>query len=190
MSNTSFDKIIDSVFDSLKKLTPALLALLIASSFILFAPEEFMNKISLGNLGDGFKTVCGFVFIISLSLIVSILAFSIVEAIRKKCFVKSLEKELPHLTYPEKIIVKLMYHMPAHSSSLSVQEGITGALLQKKIIACASSVGDNVGVFTFQFILQPWVVKYLDSHPDFFHMTEEQIKTQLKDHYNRIGLFN
>ena len=104
--------------------------------------------------------------------------------------VKSMEKELPRLTNSEKIIVKLMYHMPAHSISLSAQEGITASLLQKKIVVCASSVGDNVGVFTFQFILQPWVVKYLDSHPDFFHMTEEQIKTQLKDHYNRIGLFN
>ena len=51
MSNTSFDKIIDSVFDSLKKLTPALLALLIASSFILFAPEEFMNKIAEYGIG-------------------------------------------------------------------------------------------------------------------------------------------
>lgn len=188
MSNTSFDKIIDSVFDSLKKLTPALLALLIASSFILFAPEEFMNKISLDNLGDGFKTVCGFIFVISLSLIVSILAFSIVEAIRRKCFVKSLEKEMPHLTDPEKIIVKLMYHMPAHSISLSAQAGITGALLQKKIIAYASSVGDGIGVFTFQFVLQPWVVKYLDSHDDFCKISQSELQKCLEEHYKRIRI--
>ena len=160
MSNTSFDKIIDNVFDNLKKLTPTLVALLIASSFVLFAPEEFLTKINLINLGDTFKTICGFIFVISFSLMVSIVTFSIVETVRRKCMVKSMEKELPRLTNSEKIIVKLMYHMPAHSISLSAQEGITASLLQKKIVVCASSAGDNVGVFTFQFILQPWVVKY------------------------------
>ena len=186
MSNTSFDKIIDNVFDGLKKLTPALLALLIASSFILFAPEEFMNKINLNNLGDTFKTICGFIFVISLSLIVSILVFSIAKMTRRKCFVKSLEKELPRLTNPEKIIVKMMYHMPAHSISLSVQEGITGALLQKKIIVHASSVGDNVGAFTFQFVLQPWVIKYLDSHDDFCKMSQSEFERSIEEHYKRI----
>lgn len=186
MSNTSFDKIIDNVFDSLKKLTPALLALLIASSFILFAPEEFMRKINLDNLGGTFKTVCGFTFVISLSLIVSILTFSIVGLIKRRSFVKSLEKELQRLTDPEKIIVKLMYHMPAHAISLSVQEGITGALLQKKIIARASTVGDYVGIFTFQFVLNPWVIRYLDSHSDFYDMSQSQYDELLEEHYDRI----
>ncbi|MBO5041211.1 MAG: superinfection exclusion B family protein [Clostridia bacterium] len=188
MSNTSFDKIIDNVFDSLKKLTPALIALLIATSFLLFAPEEFMRKINLDNLGGTFKTVCGFTFVISLSLIVSILTFSIVGLIKRIFFVKSLEKELQRLTDPEKIIVKLMYHMPAHAISLSVQEGITGALLQKKIIAYASSVGDGIGVFTFQFVLQAWVVKYLDSHDDFCKISQSELQKCLEEHYKRIRI--
>lgn len=186
MSNTSFDKIIDNVFGGLKKLTPALIALLIASSFILFAPEEFIKKINLHNLGNTFRTVCGFTLVISFSLIISILSFSIIEAVKRKAYVKSLEKELSLLTNPEKIIVKLMYHMPAHSISLSVQEGITGALLQKKIITYASSVGDQVGLLTFQFVLQPWVVKYLHSHNDFCEMSQIELQNRLEEHYKRI----
>ena len=188
MSNTSFDKIIDNVFGGLKKLTPALIALLIASSFLLFAPKEIIEKINLHNLGNTFNTLCGFAFVISVSLIISILSFSIIGAIKKQSYIKSLEKELLLLTHPEKIIVELMYHMPAYSISLSVQEGITGALLQKKIIIYASSVGDRVGLLTFQFVLQPWVVKYLHSHNDFCKMSQAELQKHFEEHYERIKL--
>ena len=186
MSNTSFDKILDNVFGGLKKLTPALVAILIASSFLLFAPKEWLVKINLGNLDDTFKTICGFFFVISSALIMSITLFTAFEAIKKRKIVNFLEKELLKLTKAEKVIVKLMYHMPAHTISLSAQEGITGALLQKKIIAYAASVGDNVGPFTFQFVLQPWVIKYLDLHGDFYDMSQDEYNKLLEEHYKRI----
>lgn len=188
MGNLSFEKIIDNVFDNLKKITPALIALLIASAIILYAPRTFLNKIHLDNLGDKFETICGFIFIISVSLIVSILVSSIAGAIKRKCFVKSLENELVHITNPEKIIVMLMYHMPAHTISLSIREGITGALLQKQIIAYASSVSDSVGILTFQFVLQPWVVDYLELHDDFYKMSQSEFQRCLKEHYGRIKI--
>ena len=188
MGNISFDKIIENVFDSLKKLTPALVALLIASSFILFAPENFIEKIGLNKLSEDFRTICGFVFVISVALIVSISIFSLAGGIRKRMYIKSLEKGLMRLTYAENVMVQLMYHLPAHSISMSAQEGVTGALLQKKIIAFASSVSDNVGVFTFQFVLQPWVVKYLDLHDDFCKISQSELQKCLEEHYKRIRI--
>ena len=187
MNNTSIDNIFDKVFDRLKKLTPALVAILIASAILLFAPTEFISKINLSNLGDEFNRICGFVFLISSCIVASIMIFSFVDFVRRKIFILKMKQELPKLTISEKIIITLMYHLPAHSISLCVQEGITGALLKKQIVTYASTVSDNVGVFTFQFILQPWVVRYLDYHPDFYNMSEEEFRQQLEKHYKRIG---
>jgi hypothetical protein len=101
---------------------------------------------------------------------------------------KNMEKIILELTPPEKTLILLMYFSPAHSMSMSLQEGITGALLQKNIISLASSVGDNVGVFTFPCVLQPWVVRYLSSHPEILNtMSEKQIQNLINDHYRRLS---
>ena len=64
---------------------------------------------------------------------------------------------------------------------MSIQDGVTGALMSKNIIELASNVPDNTGLLTYQFVLKPWVVKYLNAHKEEYEIGFEEIEKE----YNR-----
>ena len=70
----------EKVFDSFKKISPALIAVALASGLILFLPESVLEKMALNNLQDVWKIVIGLVFIVSCALIITI---AIVEGYKK-----------------------------------------------------------------------------------------------------------
>ena len=49
----------EKVFDSFKKITPALVSVALLSGFILFLPEAVLIKISLNDLPDLWKRIIG-----------------------------------------------------------------------------------------------------------------------------------
>ena len=101
MSNISFDKIIDKVFDGFKKITPALVAVAIVSGSILFLPVTFLSKLGLDNLPESIKTVIGTLFLLSCSLILTILCSVVFQRVIKTAKHKKLLSDLKKSTIKE-----------------------------------------------------------------------------------------
>ena len=72
MTNTSFDKIIDKVFDGFKKITPALISIAILSGFVLFLPEFILSELGLNELPRLVISTVGIVFLLSCTLTLTI----------------------------------------------------------------------------------------------------------------------
>ena len=188
MSNTSFDKIIDKVFDGFKKITPALVAVWIASSFLLVAPERLLKTMNLDNMGNEYKMFCGFLFVFSSAIIISITSLYIgrliSRTIKNKAFKKSLKKVLLELTDCERKLVRLMYHSPGHSMKL-FDDCITSVLLKKGIIVNASNVKYCYSSI-MAFVLNDWVVDYLNRHPSCELCSKDDLDEVRYNYYRRF----
>ena len=90
----SFDKIIDKVFDSFKKVTPALVAIMIVTGLILFLPVSVLEKLGLNNLEPIWRMIIGLLFILSCSLILTIFLSTVFQKILKNIKHKNSRKNL------------------------------------------------------------------------------------------------
>lgn len=84
MDESTASTIIDRVFDGFKKCTPALVAVLVLSGLILFLPSSILEKMSLHSIPDTWKQVTGIVFLLSASIIISIVGFQIYTGVTAK----------------------------------------------------------------------------------------------------------
>lgn len=180
---------VEKTFDSFKKITPFLVSLLIVSSIILFVPENLRKKIHIDELGGLVLKVIGIVFITSLSLVLVILLFDLVKVIISKLHIFELEKNMLLLTPKEKNIVLIMLHSEGHCLSLKYEDGITGVLISKEIIFRVSNVSDGVGHLTFQYSLQPWVIRYCCRNKEFDSVPFTELEKIRKEHYRNISFF-
>lgn len=174
--SASIDRILNNVFDNLKKCTPALVTLLLGTAFLVFAPEKLLRKLHLYTIPESIMSVIGLAFLISLVLVVVIATTKLFKRISRWRSIAECKKQLNKLSDEEKMIIVLMYNQPYHILSMSESSGIAGVMRSKCIIGMASNISDGVGYLTFKYVLQPWVVKYLDKHPNFFPMTEQEIE--------------
>lgn len=191
MSNISFDKIIDKVFDGFKKITPALVAVAIVSGSILFLPATFLSKLGLNNLPESIKTLIGTLFLLSCALILTILCSVVfqrrIKIAKYKKQIKMLEKQMQKMTEYEKNIIEIMNRMPANILVFSEQQGITGILNSKNIIYQVSTVSCKSYAFMFQYALQPWVIDYINRHKDYFTISDDEFEKNLNSYYKNIG---
>jgi len=66
------DKIIDKVFAGFKKITPALIAVFLATSAVLFLHPKILMILGLNNIPELVRTIVGIIFLLSATLIVTI----------------------------------------------------------------------------------------------------------------------
>ena len=178
---------LDNVFNGLKKTSPALIAVFITSCFVIFAPDFLLEKIGINGLPPFVKQIIGGIFLLSLTLILTIFCFSISKTIKSKRAIRLLEKQIQELTRDELERVLMMYYSPGHALSMSVQDGVTGALKGKRIIYNATNIGDGIGLLTFSFILQPWAVRYIGNHIDEFGISFEEIKDNYEKYIKSLN---
>ena len=175
----------DNIFNGLKKLSPALVALSIATGFIVFAPKWLLEKLGIQNLPDIITSIVGGVFILSTALIITIATFSVIKGIGNRRHFRALEKQIDGLTPDELIRVLMMYHAPGNALSMSIQDGVTSALIGKNIIVNVTTISDGIGLFTFPFVLQPWAVNYIKKHrseyPYSFNEVEKEYNEYMKN---------
>lgn len=176
MSNTSFDKIIDKVFDGFKKISPALVALAIVSGSILFLPATLLNKLGLSSLPESIKTIIGLLFLVSCALILTILCSVVFQRVAKKVkrqkALKELRKSFMKLsTRHKKIIVKLM-----KSSSKSIElgslSGDTIYLSEHNFIHRPQQVVDAFVLYDnkYTYVPQPWLIDLYEKDPELFDL--------------------
>ena len=180
MSNTSFDKIIDKVFDGFKKISPALVALAIVSGSILFLPVTLLDKLGLNNLPEAIKTITGTLFLLSCALILTILCSvvfqRVIKATKHKKLLKDLRKSFIELSIRhKKIIVKLM-----KSSSKAIEldslSGDTIYLSEHNFIHRPQQVVDAFVLYDnkYTYVPQPWLIDLYEKDPELFELDDRK----------------
>lgn len=177
MSNTSFDKIIDKVFDGFKKVTPALVALALISGFVLFLPTVILEKLGLNNLPPIMLSITGIVFLLSSALIITILGSVVfkkcINKIKRKQLLTSLKKKYLELSLPQKkTIIKLL-----NSRSKSIElDGLSGDTLY----LCDHNFIYRPGQFfespynQYTYVPHPWLIDLFQKEPELFILKNKQ----------------
>ena len=179
-------EIIDKIFLGFQKMSPALIAIAITCGLIIFAPKAWLEKLGIAEFPTYVIQIIGSIFLLSIFLILSILFFIVIKRIRSAVAMKKIEKSMEELTPEELKRVIFMFYSPGNTLSMSVQDGVTGALVMKGIITHASNVGDGIGLFTFQYMLQPWAVRYLKKHIDDYNIPFEEIERDYNAYMSAI----
>lgn len=162
-----FNEVVDKVFDSFKKITPALIAIAIACGGILFLPSQILTKLHIKNFSDTYGSILGAVFLLSSALIITIILSEMFSWTRKKYkgirLRKMLEQRLLKLSSEHIKILVDTYKKKSQSTMLRVAAGTTIYLINGGFIGHATQISDGE---TLEYFLQPWVKEYFDNHPD------------------------
>ena len=159
--NNGASVIITKVFDSFRKISPALVALAIVSSFILFAPVGVLGKLGLSSLPSNVIMIIGLIFLLSVMLIITILLSSFAKRIQKWKIINEKIADCRMLNEKQKEIVRKMLHSKDKSSYLCATDGDVVFLESKSIICHPTQAVDQNMMFRniYKYCPQPWVIE-------------------------------
>ena len=164
----------EKVFDSFKKISPALIAVAIASGFILFLPENILDRMALNNLQDGWKIAVGLVFIISFTLIITIVIIEACHTVYRKVvpvrYRKLKRKQFISLPTDYKRLLVSILTNPKCSIELDPTSGNTLYLLNNQFIHQAQSYIFAGPGYTapVTYVPEPWLIDLFHKEPDLF----------------------
>lgn len=172
--NSLIESLSEKVFDSFKKITPALVAVALLSGSVLFLPEVVLIKMSLNDLPDLWKRIIGIVFLLSVSLTLTILFFSICSYVlnkrRNKRIKDNLKKRLKTLSPRQKAIVLKMLKSDEKAISLDKNSGDTIYLENSLFLHMPQQVFtmglNNEMILTY--VPQPWLLELYNEEPELF----------------------
>ena len=177
MSNISFDKIMDSVFDGFKKITPALVAIAIMTGLIIFLPSSCLSKLGLDNLPNNVISIIGFLFLLSCTLILTISGYSFMgnflKKIKHKRLLNSLKNKYMQLSSAQKSIIIKLLQSPSKSIQLSALSGDTIYLLNNNFLYRPQQILDTEDVYENRYIYtsHPWLIDLFKKEPQLFEMS-------------------
>lgn len=168
--------LVEKVFDSFKQISPALIAVTIASGLILFLPESVLEKMALNNLQDIWKIVIGLLFIVSCTLIITIAVVEVCSRMRQKIelrrFRRLKRKQFVDLPSTYKSMLVHLLKSPKCAVELDPSSGNTLYLLSNQFIHQAQSymfVGvDHIAPVTY--VPEPWLIDLFHKEPDLFNL--------------------
>ncbi len=166
----------EKVFDSFKKITPALVAISLAAGLILFLPTSILEKMALDNLNETWKRIIGITFVISLALIITIAIIKVCSIINNKFapkrFRKKMRKQLIALPIELKRMLVNMLNSPNRSMALDPTSGNTLYLLNHLFIHQTQSfmlVGAGY-IEPIPYAPEPWLIDLFNKEPDLFRI--------------------
>ena len=152
----------------LLKLTPRNTApLLIVSSILLFGSDELLKTIGMLQLTKDYRIIIGAVFMLSLAILVTHIAFELFAKInkrwrRRKVYTK-IKKRLNALTEDEKQILRYYISQNTRANTLRYDDGVVQGLRSAGIIYQSSSLGTALEGFSYNIIEFAW--DYLHVYP-------------------------
>jgi hypothetical protein len=173
-------------FIQLLKLPPSILAAVVmGTGLILFLPMSILQKLGLNNIPELWRTILGFSFIISISVLVIYFIIKFIKFFISKYYWIRFKIKFPKimkgLRDEELVVVALLYRSPNYTSRLPYADGVTIRLKNKNIIQLTSSknvaYGDNMFI---PFTITPIAQKYVDKHPE---LIENYSKSKLENMY-------
>lgn len=168
--------LLKKAFDSFKRITPALIAVALASGLILFLPEIVLEKMALNDLPANLKKTISVAFIVACALILTITAVELYRAITVKLapyrFRKNKRKHYINLPREYKKLLITLLESEKRSIELDPTSGDTLYLLNNQFIHQAQSymfvgVGYTAPV---TYTPEPWLIDLYNKEPDLFKL--------------------
>ncbi len=173
--NMNFDQLVDKVFDSCKKLTPALVAGACVSGLLLFLPSSIMEKMGLDRIPPIARSVIAIIFILFSVLIVVIILWEFCGHLYKKYQAKVLRKKLRErfIKLPQEL-KKILITMMKQPDKKMALDGTNGATiyLQNNMFICRPEQVFSVqydNVMRMQYTPQLWLIDLYYEEPELFH---------------------
>jgi hypothetical protein len=167
---------IEKIFDNFKKMTPALLASAMLTGFILFLPESILAKMNLDNLPPLWKILVGLVFLFCVSLILTILVFTVIKYFwsKRQSKIKKMEQKekVKNLNPRCKQIINEALKSADKTVRLDISSGDTTYLQLNGFLYRPPQVGflaerpDNKVIE--KFVPPPWLIDLYNEEPELF----------------------
>lgn len=170
----SVDDIIEKIFDNFKKITPALVAVTILTGLLLFLPENILFRMSLDKLRDSWKQIIGMLFLLSLTLIFTMIFFSLISRIvkiwRKKINRLNLKNKYRKLSITQKAIILELLRSKDKTIMLDKNSGDTIFLVNEMFLHQPEQVfslgWNNEMILTY--VPELWLMKLYNEDPKLF----------------------
>lgn len=169
-SDKSIGDVIEKAFGEFKKVTPALISVLIASGLILFLPEKVLSQMALNDLPESWKRIISIVFLASTSLITTIIIRETIENLDNKRIRRKLRKQYIELSGDFKAILIDILCSRDQKMKLDYTAGTTQYLINNGFIHQVQPymfVGPRY-IEPIDFVPQPWLVDLYNREPDLF----------------------
>lgn len=167
--------------------TPVLaFATMLATSFLMFAPTEWLSRLSLSDIATDARQTIGLAFLASSALFIAQTASASIRVGRnawlawrakqadgrkrdeeresKENIRSAREKVLHSLTPDEKACLSPFILEERTSVRFQIEDGISAGLVRRGVLYRATNIGDLLTGFDLN--LQPWAREYLHDHPD------------------------
>lgn len=147
-------------------------ALTLASGIFLFSPTVLIEKMYMIDFRDKYGFIIGIVFIVSISILIVNLIYSISTSISnanaKKNFFATAENRLQKLNSYQKAIIYALYEQDNRTLPLPLHDGAVHELEQNMMIGKATTqyLVSDLNNALFPYLLQPWVADELNNKPN------------------------
>ena len=140
--------------------------IVIVDGFLLFAPEHVAVLLGLNQIREEIRPYLGIVFISAAAiLLIGIVGSCIKRAISGSRYRgRNAKHRLDKLSDYGKQIVRGLYESESHTAFLPITDATVNCLHVLSIIG--RSIMSDRGAY-FDHFLQPWVIDYLNKHPDY-----------------------
>lgn len=150
-----------------------MLSILLSTGFILFLPDQILERMYLLEARDRYGVLIGMIFIISMFIILLKFFSYFVSKIKKWYMegktLKNWESNLKKLNQKEKEIIKRFTETDTNTLLLPMNSGIVIRLENITIIGKAANHHMvDMRNPQFPYFLQPWVYDYIKKNPNYF----------------------
>jgi len=174
MSST-IDSLSEKTFASFRKITPALVAIAILSGLVIFLPDVVLKKMSLNELPELWKQIIGFVFLLSVSLIGTIILFSLLSSVLSKYKYMRIKRNLKNkyktLSPRQREIIIQLLKSDDKTISLNKNSGDTIYLENSLFLYMPQQVVsvDWNNEMMVKYAPQPWLLELYYEEPELFN---------------------
>ena len=165
---------LEKVFDGFKRITPALIAVVIGSGAVLFLPQSILTKLNLLTISDSWRSILGIAFLLSSVLVIVIVATIIFKAIRNsiksKLEIRALKRSINKLSAQQKRIIRTLLESEDKTVLLNSISGDTVYLQQKGFIFQPRQFVSDYGHHGMQLKYAPqlWLLDLYNRNPNLF----------------------
>lgn len=170
----SIDSLAENLFDNFKKITPALVASAILTGLLLFLPKSILGRMNLDVLPEFWNRIIGIVFLLSVTLIMTMIVFSVINMIteerRNKRIRRNLKKKYKTLSPRQRSIILELLHSEDKTIALDKNSGDTIYLVNNLFLYMPQQVitlgWNNEMIVTY--VPQRWLSELYNEEPELF----------------------
>ncbi len=166
---------LDKLFEHLKKISPVVVSIGIVSSFILFMPEDMLQRLHLANIPENWMLCISVLFLfcvfLTLIIVLQILISSGSKRLKRCRTIRSFKKMFKSLDNKQKEYIRQLLLNDHKQIRLDMNDGNALYLTQIGYIYQPGQITD-IDPFTKEMIVgfnaQPWLITAFNDNPDFF----------------------